>query len=540
MRNSIIFFIWALLIACNADSYGASCIALVFEKLDDGLRDASFKQVLADANDSDHLVAVSGSSVYSSHDGGNKWSQIFSLRSEGIFVNTVDLSSGKIYCGTDDGLYTGIERGDRWKRIFGGIGRRENSVLSVAVTPAGGTMIFVGTRSGLFVSRDAGRNWNKVRGMPADLSVRKILYAGSVIYALTDRGLYRGYDNGSSWKISYGTVPVRENGYSGSGEDSLSGGVEPERGRSLTSLVAAPDDPDKLFMGTTSGLIVSEDGGRTWKVSRFAGITGAEVRALSSASDDMLTIFAATGNGLYCLDPASGKSLRLYKGLLTEDVRDVAVTVNPYGPVIVATGRGLYISYIDASAASYDSAVKTDSALWIFSGEPTIADVREAAIRYAEVDPRKIRKWRRAASNRAWLPDLHISFDRNRDWQSSTYFYSTSTQKYKDDDITKGKDYGWSVSLTWELGDLIWNDAQTSIDARSRLMVQLRDDIVNEVTRLYFERRRLQIKMLLRPERVRMKRIEDELRLQELTASIDALTGSYLSRRMRARVSSRQ
>jgi len=367
------------------------------------------------------------------------------------------------------------------------------------VRPSGGTMIFVGTRSGLFVSRDGGRNWNKVRGMPADLSVRKLLYADSVIYALTDRGLYRGYDNGSSWKISYGTVPVRKDGYSGSGEDSLSGGVEPERGRSLTSLVAAPNDPDKLFMGTTSGLIVSEDGGRTWKTSRFAGITGAEVRALSTASDDMLTIFAATGNGLYCLDPVSGKSLRLYKGLLTEDVQDVAVTVNPYGPVMVATGRGLYISYIDAGAASYDSAVKTDNALWIFSGEPTIAEVREAAIRYAEVDPAKIRKWRRAASNRAWLPDLHISFDRNRDWQSSTYFYSTTTQKYKDDDITKGNDGGWSVSLTWELGDLIWNDAQTSIDARSRLMVQLRDDIVNEVTRLYFERRRLQIKMLLRP-----------------------------------------
>jgi len=41
--------------------------------------------------------------------------------------------------------------------------------------------------------------------------------------------------------------------------------------------------------------------------------------------------------------------------------------------------------------------------------------------------------------------------------------------------------------------------------------MQLRDDILDEVTRLYFERGRL----------------------QELTADIDGLTGGYLSRRLR-------
>ena len=72
---------------------------------------------------------------------------------------------------------------------------------------------------------------------------------------------------------------------------------------------------------------------------------------------------------------------------------------------------------------------------------------------------------------------------------------------------------------------LFWNNAQTTIDIRSKLMVQLRNDIVNEVTRVYFERRRLQIELLREPPESEAKLIETELRVRELTANIDGLTG---------------
>ena len=101
--------------------------------------------------------------------------------------------------------------------------------------------------------------------------------------------------------------------------------------------------------------------------------------------------------------------------------------------------------------------------------------------------------------------------------------------KYKDDDITSGNDEAWSISLTWQLGDIIWNNAQTSIDNRSKLMVQLRDDVLNEVTRMYFERRRLQIDMFMSPPADMKSTIEKDLRLQELTANIDSLTRAVLT-----------
>ncbi|MFH1783224.1 MAG: hypothetical protein ABH848_06375, partial [Candidatus Omnitrophota bacterium] len=60
--------------------------------------------------------------------------------------------------------------------------------------------------------------------------------------------------------------------------------------------------------------------------------------------------------------------------------------------------------------------------------------------------------------------------------------------------------------------------------------VQLRDDIMDEVTRVYFERRRVQIEKELSPPSNKKEGIELNLRIQELTADLDALTGGYFSK----------
>jgi hypothetical protein len=53
------------------------------------------------------------------------------------------------------------------------------------------------------------------------------------------------------------------------------------------------------------------------------------------------------------------------------------------------------------------------------------------------------------------------------------------------------------------------------------------------VTRLYYERRRLQIEMLLYTPARTWERVEKQLRLEELTADIDAITGHYFSARLK-------
>jgi hypothetical protein len=168
----------------------------------------------------------------------------------------------------------------------------------------------------------------------------------------------------------------------------------------------------------------------------------------------------------------------------------------------------------------------------MFDNEPTIAQLREQAVRYAEVNPEKIMNWRRESRLRALFPAVSFSVDKKRSTNSE--IYTSATKDYVSigpDDIANG----WDISVSWKLGDLVWSDDQTNIDVRSKLMVQLRNDILDDLRRVYYERKRLQFELAMEPPQDIKTRFEKELRLKELTSAIDDLTGNYLSENIKKR-----
>jgi len=194
------------------------------------------------------------------------------------------------------------------------------------------------------------------------------------------------------------------------------------------------------------------------------------------------------------------------------------------GDLYVCAARGLF-----KTNALYFKGQQAQRVISVyFKDEPEISEVQRAAIKYAEVSPEKIERWRKQATKKAWLPQVSVGLDREA---SDLWHWETgSTTKSIDDSLRKGREYvGWDVSISWDLGELIWNEDQTSIDVRSRLMVELRDDILDNVTKLYFERIRLKMEIDSIPIEDYRKRMDKELRLKELTASLDALTGGYFS-----------
>ena len=166
-----------------------------------------------------------------------------------------------------------------------------------------------------------------------------------------------------------------------------------------------------------------------------------------------------------------------------------------------------------------------------FTTEPDIRQVQKAAIEYAEVNPEKDCPLEKTSGKKALLPQMSIGIDRNT--ADLWHWEGGSTTKTDDDILRRGRDtVDWDMTLSWDLGDLIWNNDQTSIDTRSKLMVQLRGDILDETTRTYFERLRVKKELnKLKPEN--QEKIEEKkLRLEELTANLDALTGGYFSRNL--------
>ena len=163
--------------------------------------------------------------------------------------------------------------------------------------------------------------------------------------------------------------------------------------------------------------------------------------------------------------------------------------------------------------------------------EPTISELQRAAIRYAEVEPGKITNWRRQAAMKALLPDISVGYDTDTYRTIDAYNYGgKTTYTVGPDDGAKG----WDVSASWDLGDLIYNDDQTSIDSRSKLMVQLRNDVLDELNVAYFERKKLQRQLDRLIDKTSEAYLEREIKIEELTATIDGLTGGYLSRRLGA------
>jgi hypothetical protein len=79
---------------------------------------------------------------------------------------------------------------------------------------------------------------------------------------------------------------------------------------------------------------------------------------------------------------------------------------------------------------------------------------------------------------------------------------------------------------------MIFSSSQTSIDSREKMMVELRNDLLSEATRIYYERRRLQIDLVFTPPASEQEHLENLLRLDELTSLLDGMTDGFFSKRM--------
>ncbi len=541
LAAAVVCFILHLALTANAGVH-----EMVWKDFSGGIIDADLQNVVVSPDIQDTAYTNSMNSVYRTADGGKTWKEVLSFRGTGNTINTITVMPNNekiILAGTSEGLYRSDDGGTQWVRIFRGIGNLEDSVVSIAVHPVHTQIIFIGTGSGLYRTDNNGKDWNRDNNLPAGSSVRSIAIDNSradIIYTATGKGIYKSTNNGIDWQRIFVTN-LQEINDTITKQDEAIYLEEANTDIEIKSIVIDPSDSEIVFAGTTSGLLITQDSGLTWRKAGNSGLINRDIRRLAVSSEDPDSIFAATEKGVFRYSKTSDNWHELYNGLVSSDIRSIAFSFDQYAGSKVlwaATRNGLYKMVPVAKVFSDHSKVEAQQVFSEFGNEPTIEEIREAAMSYAEVQPEKIEGWRKAAAKKALLPDLRFEFNNNKTRQSSTYFYSTKDEKYKDDDVTRDRNDAWSVSLTWQLGDLVWNDAQTSIDTRSKLMVELRDDILNEVTRLYFERRRMQIEMLLSPHEDIKEKIDKELRLQELTADIDALTGSYLSRRLIQEISS--
>ena len=424
-----------------------------------------------------------------------------------------------IYAATGNGLYYSANRGRNWSRIFKGRNFQDQQCACAAIFRE---TIYLGTQGGLFISRDRGVSWQKAQGKITAERVRAIAGSQSepdCVYAAAASGIFRSQDAGQSWERIFVARATEDNSEAGEINEDFDARMQVS---DIRYIALAPDNLNRLYLATARGVYFSRDRGLNWNMLTEFGLLSRDVRFLLAAGNSRL--YALTQSGVFAYTNERWQELSFT--LPAGEVKSLSLDNKGY--LYAACQNGLY----RANPASIDSAQYENILALYAKDEPKINEVQKAAIKYAEVQPEKIKLWRRQAAARAFLPKVTAGV--NRDTADLWHWESGSSSKSGDDILVRGKDnVSWDVSLGWDLGDLVWNDAQTSIDVRSRLAVQLRNDILDEVNKYYFERIRIKIELDNLSLEERKKRFEKELRLQELTASLDALTGGYLSRQLK-------
>ena len=173
-----------------------------------------------------------------------------------------------------------------------------------------------------------------------------------------------------------------------------------------------------------------------------------------------------------------------------------------------------------------------DDVLKQFSGEATIQQVQAWANGYAKTSPEMVQSWLRSSKGFAALPKFRVEYRRVNGWdQDFIYELADSNEPVPvKDDAGNDSEDRFLVRAEWDLSELVMSSDRIRIINEAQDVVKLRDKILTQVTRLYFERRRLQVEMLLNPREDLSGKVEDELRLLELTSGVDALTGGKMSR----------
>lgn len=200
------------------------------------------------------------------------------------------------------------------------------------------------------------------------------------------------------------------------------------------------------------------------------------------------------------------------------------------------------------AAVQAQTSPEVERVLKKFDNEPSVLEVQEATRRYAMVDSDQMEGWYTRARLANIIPgkwgaqidqqDLTRDQLRTKEdlvrsnpdnFNSDLVVEDVTTY---DTDQTDGR-VNYRLEADWDVSALIFNPDELRVaDTVSRL-VKVREQVLITVTKLYYERRRLQVEMVLRPPTDAAEQVKLQLRIDELTADIDALTGGWFSKNIR-------
>ncbi len=472
----------------------------------------------------DTIYIATRNAVYRWAAKDNSWQSVYSLPVGENEINCLGGSPSRLFIGTRRGLLRSEDCGVSWKNVFKTIIGAKSNILCINIPAEGSGKVLIGSENGIFISLNSGDKWADYSGILKNKPVIRIAVNAGSVYAATDSGLYLRIEGSEEWE----RVLVK------SATETDSEALLPELDEAevecASPIKCVVTHGSILYVAIEKKILYSNDGGSHWRPFPCQGLSG-DVNDILLTRNGQIR-YSATTKGVFEYSSKDSRWAELYRGLeKNPNVTSLSFGNENENLLWAVTDNGLYKfesgKYVPGQYIDIEKNIKT---LKIMSdSEPSFRGLQKAAMDFSEVNPEKIKKWRREARMRSLVPKVSFGIDKNR--STNTEIYTSATKDYAvigPDDFSDG----WDISISWELGDMIWSDDQTNIDVRSRLTTQLRNDILDDLRRIYYERKRLQFELATIPAEDLKMRFEKEMRLEELTQALDDLTGNYFSDKM--------
>jgi len=281
--------------------------------------------VTIDPRDKDRLyISTLDGQLHTSSDAGKNWKLLANLNEPQLVLDQlfVDSRDSKIIYtsghrgGRAGGFFKTQDGGTSWKEIKD---LRGQSIHAMTQAQYDANILFVGTKNGMWTSRDSGDNWSKIESPTSPLDINSLAVDpkdGNVIYAGTTWRPYKSTDSGKSWRlISNGliddsdvfaiTINPRKSDHliasacSGIYE-SFNGGEKwakiqgiPSQSRRTRDIVQHPSVVGTVYAGTTEGFWMSVNGGKSWALTTPRNV---EVNSIAVHADAPNRVFIGTNN----------------------------------------------------------------------------------------------------------------------------------------------------------------------------------------------------------------------------------------------------
>ncbi|HXJ20279.1 MAG TPA: hypothetical protein VMT03_08600 [Polyangia bacterium] len=172
----------------------------------------------------------------------------------------------------------------------------------------------------------------------------------------------------------------------------------------------------------------------------------------------------------------------------------------------------------------------------LFAEDPPVGALRQAATALALAEPGRARSMLVRARLAGWLPELRLLVERRfARTESVDLGGANDATALAPVGIDSNNDVRYQARATWDLSKVVFNPDELAVASQALRTADTRREIETLVIRLYFERRRLKLEGLSADDTDMPSGSRRELRIAEVEAELDALTGGAFTRLARRR-----